>query len=232
MKHQLIPTPADWLSAGLWRDMNDLTDYVHYPIMQNGYSHRTNRYIAVRILGQYPVEYTDGPDFDCLPWNFFDNNLNFILPASILTPAGVLEIAETEPCECKGRVINCDIKPCKDCDGEGVVYWSSCSGIEYENDCRRCNGNGGSNGRIYYGGQHLWCLACLGTGISFGPNPVLPLDKNRTVWLNPQLLYMLCRAYGWIRIFHRTIGVSGPVPFVFPGNGQGFIMPKKDPEEM
>ena len=45
--------------------------------------------------------------------------------------------------------IECDVcngsgmsRDCPDCDGSGLVQWTSHSGIDYEHECELCDGSG------------------------------------------------------------------------------------------
>jgi hypothetical protein len=223
MKNYYPTTPADRLRGAYSRDTDDTRSWLNNAFPAAGFTFFTDDISIVRVPGVFaPADPMVPPVLEVLPWDVFDRGRP--LATALVTPATLAPFATPDSCHrCHGIAPARGAEPCPECGGEGhICFYGRCGRHEYEAECRECNGSGGRNGLPYSPGwpDRFGCGTCYGTGHTFAPWMRVSLGFA----LDVRRLFFLVRAFGWIQLRQfQGIAETDPLPFVFPGQGQGFI---------
>ena len=127
------------------------------PYSRDGFTYATDGHILVRVKQLDSVTNDQGPDVaNILPQDFvFCENSIFHKLEKIT--------AEKNKClTCEGTGVR---KKCEDCEGKGVHYFYSKLNVEYEVNCKECDGEGFLFAEKGSGDSE--CSACDSSGLSY-----------------------------------------------------------------
>jgi len=194
--------------------MIDLKSFCHIsrgyftePWSRGGYTYASDSKIVVRI-----IEVKDIPDNELSP-DMTDIRLPW--DHDSITDYGQLpeyDPALLKPCGfCKGLKM---LAVCQECKGDGVLYFYSSAGTEYEVNCKECK-----EGYVHQGEDSAPCPDCDGSGIN--KDVGIPFSD---AFLGIEYIEKM-KVLPGIKISptHRH---EGPFRFIFDG-GCGFVMPRK-----